>query len=271
MWLLLAAIGLGSVLWHYYPDGTSRNAIGRFEPVVRSEPPAPAERSEGDDAAPERETRAEPRQGNAAQIVSDLRRRLELARAERDRALEELAAFRAREAVEGVRPSFQIRPETPDPGLSSPPTIIGSQAVPEQPPGAVKPVADQPASSTAKGLAGTWFYAPTNTDSNSEGLYPAEYIELILTERAGSISGRYRARYRISDQALSPEVIFLFEGSASDVEAHFLWTGAANSRGEVRLKLLSSNSMEVNWWTTELGTWRGLASGTAVLTRRRDP
>ena len=46
---------------------------------------------------------------------------------------------------------------------------------------------------------------------------------------------------------------------------------ASGAKGDIRLRLLSRNSMEVNWWTIELGTGTSLVSGTAVLTRRKQP
>lgn len=38
----------------------------------------------------------------------------------------------------------------------------------------------------------------------------------------------------------------------------------------LKLKLLSRNSMRLEWIATELGSQLGLASGTAVLTRRQE-
>jgi hypothetical protein len=93
----------------------------------------------------------------------------------------------------------------------------------------------------------------------------------VVSEEAGALGGRYRARYRVADQAISPEVAFQFEGRASENSAHGRWTGGGGAKGEVQLKLLSVDSMGVTWWATDLGKGMGLASGTAVLIRLREP
>ena len=115
------------------------------------------------------------------------------------------------------------------------------------------------------GLAGAWLYAPAEPAPRRELVYPPEYIELRITEEPGTIFGRYRARYIIPDRAISPEVNFHFEGAA-DAET-YLWSGPGGASGEVRLKRLAADSLEVTWRATELGKHLGLASGTAVLSR----
>ena len=126
------------------------------------------------------------------------------------------------------------------------------------------PQARPPAPSLAR-LAGAWLYAPAEPPPRTDLVYPPEYIELRITEEPGTIFGRYRARYIIPDRAVSPEVNFHFEGAAA--AETFLWTGPGGASGEVRLKRLAADSLEVTWWATELGKYLGLASGTAVLTR----
>lgn len=93
---------------------------------------------------------------------------------------------------------------------------------------------------------------------------------MIITEEAGVLGGRYRARYRVADRAISPVVVFQFEGRASQDSTQLQWSGS-DAKGEGQLKLLSRDSMEVTWWATDLGKGMGLASGTAVLIRRHEP
>ena len=92
-------------------------------------------------------------------------------------------------------------------------------------------------------------------------------IELAITEDNGILRGSYRARYRVTDRPVSPDVAFEFLGPANKPEnAELSWTGPGGAEGRVRLHALTAVSMEVKWWATRLGSL-GLVSGTAVLIR----
>ncbi len=87
------------------------------------------------------------------------------------------------------------------------------------------------------------------------------------------VHGKYRARFHIGDRAITPDVDFSFSGpsdtnTSSGMTVTYPWTGAAGAKGELTLTLVTENSLRVDWTTTDLGTQQGLASGTAVLTRR---
>lgn len=118
-------------------------------------------------------------------------------------------------------------------------------------------------------LSGDWLFVPL-PHAKASSLYPPEYIELRVTENAGILRGRYRARYRIPDQAISPAVSFEFEGRAGADRATLPWSGAGGAVGEVRLRLLAPGALEVIWVATRLGRELGLISGTAVLVRKQD-
>ncbi len=120
-------------------------------------------------------------------------------------------------------------------------------------------------------FAGTWVYVRPQVPSYQRSLYPADYIEAVIVEEAGTLHGRYRARYAVPDRPISPEVAFRFEGEVESELASLKWTGAGGAEGEVRLKLLSQDSMQLDWMATDLGTQLGLASGTAVLVRQQEP
>jgi hypothetical protein len=128
------------------------------------------------------------------------------------------------------------------------------------------------ARSAAPSFAGNWLYVPTSGDASARGTYPATYVELLLTQERGGLSGRYRARYTIPDRAVSPEVSFRVEGKspAGDL-AKLAWTSADGARGELDMTLEGPNAMSVTWWTTELGRHASLASGTAKLLRQLAP
>ena len=118
-------------------------------------------------------------------------------------------------------------------------------------------------------IAGDWLFVPTPR-AVSGGLYPPEYIELRVIEGEGLVRGRYRARYRVPDRAISPAVDFRFEGPAGSGDTSFPWRGAGGSQGEVTLRLLSGNALEVTWSASQLGSDLGLVSGTATLVRKLD-
>jgi hypothetical protein len=120
-------------------------------------------------------------------------------------------------------------------------------------------------------FGGTWVYVRPREPESRRALYPAEYVEAVVVEEAGVLRGRYRARYEVADRPISSEVAFRFQGKADHGDATLDWDGAGGARGELKLKLLSRNSMRLEWIATELGSQLGLASGTAILTRRQEP
>jgi len=170
--------------------------------------------------------------------------------------------------MESTRPREPFFPS--EPAALSPPALAATLAVPavRQPAPAEPPAAPPPAASR---FSGTWIYVPPRIAASEKALYPPEYIETVILEDSGEIRGRYRARYRVPDRPISAEVAFRFAGRAEGDAAGLTWSGAGGSEGEVKLVLLSARTMRVDWMATSLGTQLGLASGTAVLTRRQEP
>jgi DnaJ domain len=117
-------------------------------------------------------------------------------------------------------------------------------------------------------ISGFWYYSrpPQGQHNTNRSLYLPEYIEATISDENGVIHGKYHARFQIADRAISPDVDFSFSGPSG--AASYPWTGAAGAKGELTLKLVSDNSLQVDWTATDPGTQQGLASGTAVLTRR---
>jgi len=154
------------------------------------------------------------------------------------------------------------------PQIESPPADASRSHPAEVPFPAIQPV--QPAGApTRPTMSGEWLFVPS-AHSKGAGLYPPEYIELRVTEEDGILHGRYRARYRIADQAISPTVSFQFAGPADGDRASLPWIGIGGAKGEVSLRLINSGAMEVSWVATEMGEELGLISGTATLVRRLD-
>jgi hypothetical protein len=150
------------------------------------------------------------------------------------------------------------------------PVVAAAAPVKATPPVNPAPLA-KPTPAENRHLAGSWFYnKPADGQHNrNPSLYPPEYIEATITEENGTVRGRYRSRFVVSDRAISPEVNFSFACGASGSTATCPWSGAGGAKGEVTLTLMPENSMRIDWTAKQMGTQLGLASGTAVL-RRKD-
>ena len=170
------------------------------------------------------------------------------------------------------RSTLSIQPQT----KSSMPMASQSesvQPVPVDPAAQASQPTRSPAPPPAKiaqaTFAGNWFFAPHVNENNDSGLYPPEYIELLLSETNGVLLGHFRARYHVPDRAVFPEVAFQIEGrGGQETSVHVGWKSANGAKGEANLKLLTSNTLEMNWWATTLSKQQGLVSGTAVLIKR---
>jgi curved DNA-binding protein CbpA len=205
--------------------------------------------------------------GEQSSVIASLRSDLKAVTLERDAAIHELLHLRGSAAA--VQSSSAPRPEgtevrAPAISMTELPTaarlpVFSSAAIPR---------VESPAT---RKLAGFWFYAkpPLGQRNKNQSLYPPQYIEVTINEDGGVIYGRYRARFEVVDRPISPDVNFTFTGpSSSGSQSGFSWTGSGGAKGDVILKLVSENSMKIDWTATELGTQLGLDGGTAVLTRR---
>lgn len=121
--------------------------------------------------------------------------------------------------------------------------------------------------SDANSVTGNWLYSRNPDEKIDPKQYPADYIELKLTDEGGKLRGSYKATYLVLDRAISPRVAFLFEGDPKSAE--FSWQGNGGAEGKVRLTRKSTHSMEINWFATQMGTELGLGSGSAILYRRQ--
>jgi len=217
--------------------------------VTPSDAPAPAEtQPRFNPPAPPVEDRA-----GRDQLLTRLRTaetQLDKLRAEHQRTLEELAL--------AARPVSRVEVlASPIPRFMPRRIMDAKQATP----------AGQPEA----GFSGHWYYVPVERDRASNGMYTPEYIELHISENSGVVRGRYQARYRVTDQAIEPEVDFRFEGGGSAPDAQFPWAGPGASQGKVTLRLISADRLEVTWSATQLSAELNLASGIAQLIRQREP
>ena len=225
-----------------------------------------------------------------ARVIEDLRSRLQQATMERDAARRDVTRLQSAPgpkeqsgrthedsvpAMPAGHPAELVHASPHAPG--EPPHISNAALLAPVPP-VIEPEMGfrnaQPFSAITMpvphNLAGVWVFPRKKLTNKDKALYPPEYIETTIVEENGGVRGKYKARYMVSDRAISPDVMFEFAGKPLASPAEFSWTGMGGSKGEVKLKLISDKSMEVVWVTTHLGKVLGLASGTAVLVRRPD-
>lgn len=189
------------------------------------------------------------------------------------------ARLRAAPAVRSGTSTREARPPSPHWARTNEPPANQPEA-PMAPLAAIPPPGLPPVTETLLGnaqstppseenlFAGAWVYIPPRLPVTEPSLYPPEFIETVIVEEAGTILGRYHARYRIADRAISPEVRFHFRGKSAGDHASLDWRGAGGAEGEVHLQLLKPGLMELKWAASALGSQLGLASGTAILIRR---
>ncbi|MGC9950108.1 MAG: DnaJ domain-containing protein [Bryobacteraceae bacterium] len=149
---------------------------------------------------------------------------------------------------------------------TAPPLVQAHQTAPEAP-AQSHLTTERPA---APAFAGQWFYAPGAQNAQTPGMYPPEFIEFFLSEDRGVLSGKYWARYRIPDKPISPEVQFRVFGALEKRNTTTLnWMSEDGAKGQLKIALRDSDSIEVTWWTTAFGRQTALTSGTAVLVRQQ--
>jgi hypothetical protein len=119
----------------------------------------------------------------------------------------------------------------------------------------------------ASGLAGLWRYNSPKQTIQKPGLYAAEHVEVGISEESGVLYGYYTAHYLVPDGGVSPDVTFRFSGEPGRDAATGTWLGVNGNRGEIRLRALSNNALEVIWVTTHMAHARSLASGRVTLSR----
>jgi hypothetical protein len=252
-WLATAAVGLAALIYYFRPTGAPQTPV-RSERVAAEAKNTGAPRPVAGPDLNRAPREALERIPEPPLELRGLRRELDEVR-ERKKALKQEAAGAARVPA----PAAPAEAERPEPVRPA-----GMEAPPVQAP------APAPALDPAKSFAGNWFYVPAIARSTTSGLYPPEYIELRLAEEGGVVRGRYRARYRVTDQAISPVVAFQFEGPGKAPAARVPWRGPGGAGGEIRLTLVSESALEVKWTAHHISDDLSLTSGTAMLIRQRE-
>lgn len=256
-WAAAIVLSAGLLIWLASANSPTGQGLTTDANVVTVSNPAPAAPGSSAGTSSDRTALA----SRIFRLQSDLRAVI----VERDAAIGELN--RLRRTSQDPKTAGSTSASATDPGPALTITELPSAPKTAELPGAGLSRPERPAK---RQFAGFWFYAmpPLGQTNKNKTLYPPEYIEATIMETGGTIRGSFRSRFEISDRAISPDVNFTFTGAANGSQVSCPWTGAGGAKGDVTLKLTSENSMRVDWIANELGTQQGLASGTAVLTRR---
>lgn len=255
VWLLAAALGIAAIAWFFRQAGGGQLTT-TGEPrrtVADQEAPQPAAKKK---TPPPRES-----------LPSETRVRTSRRPEKPPHEADLPAPLTKREPVSAPAGVAELPPPPQPVPVAALPQVIGPK--PDQVPNVAQPAKPSPA--PAGGFGGNWVYVPSTDPADSPGMYAPEYIEMRITERAGMLYGIHRGRYQVGDQAISPNVVFQFEGRAAAPVSTFRWKGAGGASGQLTLKLISPDSVEVSWRANQLSNDLGLISGVATLVRRRDP
>ncbi len=259
----LAAAALGGALFAFILGRITHDEAPEAVPPVSAAAPETARR-------PEKMPVPQFSQNGASgmgiePIIVNLRNRLHQAERERD------------EALARAKATEKSTPQTPasagNAHASDPAPIPPFQLPPPEAPAAQAAVTTrQPQQPNhPKGWSGRWYYVKPSGGAPLRNMYPPEFIEAALLEENGVVRGRYRARYKIADRAIPPEVDFQFTGKVNQGAMASTWVGPGGAKGEVRVRQVTPDTIEFAWVATDLGRHQGLGYGTAVLVRRQDP
>jgi len=189
------------------------------------------------------------------------------ANSDRERLEKQQGAERKPLQQTGLIPAPLIVPQ-PSPDIALPVVLPPAAGPPVVPASTPKPPQAEAAAAPVARWAGSWSYHQAPTGTKDKALIPPEFIETVITEAKGRIRGQYHARFKVADGSISPDVDFHFEGKVSGQAGHLTWTGTGGAKGEIQLRLVSAATLEIVWSATNLGKSMGLASGTAVLSRK---
>jgi curved DNA-binding protein CbpA len=250
-WILLSGMVGGSAVW--YVAERDPAPVVAPAPEAKKEParPAPSAVSGDPETAlpPEKERRsASRRPWRGVELPAD--------------------GFRAEAGREGADRAAVV------PLLEPPPPLREGTAEAPGVPEILRSLASSPPLKSRRArsslFAGNWLSSGDDDADADANSYRAFYIELSLVEENGRLTGNYRARYRIPDKAISPEVALHMEGEAgAGKSGRLTWASEEGAKGVAELTLKSGDTLYMTWWTTAFGRRAALASGTAKLTRQQ--
>jgi len=117
------------------------------------------------------------------------------------------------------------------------------------------------------GLAGLWRYArPAQQQALPDG-FAVQEAEVGITRQFGIVYGYYQGRHVVPQGRDSRELSFQFSGTAKNESVRTIWSSTDGSRGEITLRMLSEDSLEVVWVASHPGGPGRVASGKITLAR----
>ena len=165
-------------------------------------------------------------------------------------------------AIHSPQPSPLVAPAAAAaPALPAPPAIGAGETKPAPLPFEIRPAPFQ------EGLPGLWRYKQTSAVTQKPGVFAAERVEVAIKEESGVLHGYFTGRYAVPDSGLSPNVDFQFSGAPAQNMTRLSWRGMNGNRGEISLRVVASNTLEVTWVTTHMENRGNLASGRVTLSR----
>jgi hypothetical protein len=117
------------------------------------------------------------------------------------------------------------------------------------------------------GLVGLWRYARAAQRQALPGDFAAQEVEVGIARQFGIIYGYYEGRYVVPQGRVPTEVSFQFSGAAESEFARTTWSSTDGSRGEITLRMLSEDSLEVVWAASHPGRPGRVTAGKITLAR----
>jgi hypothetical protein len=121
--------------------------------------------------------------------------------------------------------------------------------------------------SRSAGLVGLWRFARPAQEQTLPGGFAAQEVEVGITRQSGVIYGYYEGRYVVPQKLAVSEVSFQFSGAAENNSARTTWSSTDGSHGEIEVRLLSKDSLDVVWVASHPGRPGRVASGKIILAR----
>ena len=237
-WVMIGALALVTVtVWYAVPQ---RARVGAA--VVNSARTEPADHSPTPASKPEHQGH---RSANAVARQTQV----------------SAEAFSSRPPERPPQGQFARMPAAPTPE----PVIAPDPAIP----GMVTEAPKMQAQEGGSPFAGEWLYTPQVQEQKEPGGYRALYVEFVLDEQDGELVGTYRARYKVTNEAVSPVVLLYVRGKIqSGNQTNANWTSSTGAEGMLDLTLQGPGLLKVAWWTTKFGNQPALTSGNSLLIRQ---
>ncbi|MCW5965430.1 MAG: J domain-containing protein [Bryobacterales bacterium] len=128
-------------------------------------------------------------------------------------------------------------------------------------------------------LTGRWILPDKRT--NTEDLFPLQYMEIMIDEKPEGIAGRLTSRYTLRNShpaaaslagaGFQSALEFRFGSPANGFNGIFQWSNGSHGEGTLQLAPLSPRAMAIRWKVHRLVPGRVQLTGGTATVRRRQP